>query len=49
VLVRDGAELPAPIAHIAPDPFEPAFDPAALARGCARAAPGSSARCSISR
>jgi formamidopyrimidine-DNA glycosylase len=31
-VVRDGAELPAPIAHIAPDPFEPAFDPAALAR-----------------
>ncbi len=29
-LVRDGAELPAPIAHIAPDPFEPAYDPAAL-------------------
>jgi formamidopyrimidine-DNA glycosylase len=29
-LVRDGAELPAPIAHIAPDPFEPSFDPAAL-------------------
>jgi formamidopyrimidine-DNA glycosylase len=31
-LVRDGAELPAPIAHIAPDPFEAAFDPAALAQ-----------------
>ena len=30
--VRDGAELPGPIAHIAPDPFEPSFDPAALAR-----------------
>jgi formamidopyrimidine-DNA glycosylase len=30
-LVRDGAELPAPIAHIAPDPLEPAFDPGALA------------------
>jgi formamidopyrimidine-DNA glycosylase len=29
-LIRDGAELPAPIAHIAPDPFEPSFDPAAL-------------------
>ena len=29
-VVRDGAELPAPIAHIAPDPFEDAFDPAAL-------------------
>jgi formamidopyrimidine-DNA glycosylase len=29
-LVRDGAELPAPIAHIAPDPFEPAYDPVAL-------------------
>jgi formamidopyrimidine-DNA glycosylase len=31
-VVRDGAELPAPIAHIAPDPFEPSFDPEALAR-----------------
>ena len=31
-VVRDGAELPAPIAHIAPDPFEPSFDPADLAR-----------------
>jgi formamidopyrimidine-DNA glycosylase len=31
-VVRDGAELPAPIAHIAPDPFEPAFDAAVLAR-----------------
>ena len=31
-VVRDGAELPAPIAHIAPDPFEPAYDPAGLAR-----------------
>ena len=31
-MVRDGAELPAPIAHIAPDPFEAAFDPEALAR-----------------
>jgi formamidopyrimidine-DNA glycosylase len=30
-VVRDGADLPAPIAHIAPDPFEAAFDPAALA------------------
>jgi formamidopyrimidine-DNA glycosylase len=29
-VVRDGAELPAPIAHIAPDPFEAAFDPAVL-------------------
>jgi formamidopyrimidine-DNA glycosylase len=29
-VVRDGAELPAPIAHIAPDPFEAAYDPAAL-------------------
>jgi formamidopyrimidine-DNA glycosylase len=29
-LVRDGADLPAPIAHIAPDPFEPAFDPDVL-------------------
>ena len=31
MLVPDGAELPAPIAHIAPDPFEPAFDPKAVA------------------
>jgi formamidopyrimidine-DNA glycosylase len=31
-VVRDGAELPGPIAHIAPDPFEAAFDPAGLAR-----------------
>ncbi len=31
-VVRDGAELPAPIAHIAPDPFEPSFDASALAR-----------------
>jgi formamidopyrimidine-DNA glycosylase len=31
-VVRDGAELPAPIAHIAPDPLEPAFDPAVLAQ-----------------
>jgi formamidopyrimidine-DNA glycosylase len=31
-VVRDGAELPSLIAHIAPDPFEPAFDPALLAR-----------------
>ncbi len=31
-LVRDGADLPAPIAHIAPDPFEPAFDAGALAQ-----------------
>ncbi|MBV9096383.1 MAG: bifunctional DNA-formamidopyrimidine glycosylase/DNA-(apurinic or apyrimidinic site) lyase [Streptosporangiaceae bacterium] len=30
-VVRHGAELPAPIAHIAPDPFEAAFDPAGLA------------------
>ncbi|HEX6525411.1 MAG TPA: bifunctional DNA-formamidopyrimidine glycosylase/DNA-(apurinic or apyrimidinic site) lyase [Streptosporangiaceae bacterium] len=30
--VRDGAELPAPIAHIAPDPFEPSFDAKVLAR-----------------
>jgi formamidopyrimidine-DNA glycosylase len=30
-LVPGGHELPAPIAHIAPDPLEPAFDPAALA------------------
>jgi len=29
---RDGAELPGPIAHIAPDPLEPAFDSAALTR-----------------
>jgi formamidopyrimidine-DNA glycosylase len=32
LVARDGAELPAPIAHIAPDPLEPAFDPAALGR-----------------
>jgi formamidopyrimidine-DNA glycosylase len=32
LVARDGAQLPAPIAHIAPDPLEPAFDPAALAR-----------------
>src|SRR5690349_24533796 len=31
-VVRDGAELPGPIAPIAPDPFEPASDPAGLAR-----------------
>jgi formamidopyrimidine-DNA glycosylase len=31
MLVPGGAELPAPIAHIAPDPFEPGFDPAAVA------------------
>jgi formamidopyrimidine-DNA glycosylase len=31
-VVRDGAELPESIAHIAPDPFEAAFDPAGLAR-----------------
>jgi formamidopyrimidine-DNA glycosylase len=31
-LVRDGAELPALIAHIAPDPLEEAFDPDLLAR-----------------
>jgi formamidopyrimidine-DNA glycosylase len=31
-VVPGGAELPALIAHIAPDPFEPAFDPAAVAR-----------------
>jgi len=30
-LVRGGAELPAPIAHIAADPLEPSFDEAALA------------------
>jgi formamidopyrimidine-DNA glycosylase len=30
--VADGAELPGPIAHIAPDPFEASFDPAGLAR-----------------
>ena len=47
--VRDGAELPGPIAHIAPDPFEPAFDAAPWPPGCAAAAPGSSARCSTSR
>jgi formamidopyrimidine-DNA glycosylase len=31
LLVPDGRELPAPIAHIAPDPFEEAFDEHALA------------------
>ena len=31
-VVRDGAQLPAPIAHIAPDPFEPAFDVGLLAQ-----------------
>jgi formamidopyrimidine-DNA glycosylase len=31
-VVRDGAELPSLIAHIAPDPFEPSFDPGLLAR-----------------
>jgi formamidopyrimidine-DNA glycosylase len=31
-VVRDGAELPSLIAHIAPDPFEPAFDPGLLTR-----------------
>ncbi len=31
-LVRDGAELPGPIAHIAPDPFESSYDPDLLAR-----------------
>jgi formamidopyrimidine-DNA glycosylase len=31
-VVRDGAELPSLIAHIAPDPFEPAFDPGLLAQ-----------------
>ena len=30
--VPGGAELPGPIAHIAPDPFEPSFDPKELAR-----------------
>jgi formamidopyrimidine-DNA glycosylase len=30
--VPGGAELPGPIAHIAPDPFEPSFDPTELAR-----------------
>jgi formamidopyrimidine-DNA glycosylase len=30
-VVRDGAELPSLIAHIAPDPFEAAFDPGLLA------------------
>ena len=29
-MVRDGAELPAPIAHIAPDPLEAAFDEGAV-------------------
>jgi formamidopyrimidine-DNA glycosylase len=31
-VVRDGAELPSLIAHIAPDPFEPAFDAGLLAQ-----------------
>jgi formamidopyrimidine-DNA glycosylase len=31
VVVRDGAELPAPIAHIALDPFDPLFDSKAVA------------------
>ncbi len=31
-VARDGAQLPVPIAHIAPDPLEPAFDSAALVR-----------------
>jgi formamidopyrimidine-DNA glycosylase len=31
LLAADGAQLPAMIAHIAPDPLEEAFDPAALA------------------
>ena len=30
--VPDGAELPGPIAHIAPDPLEPSFDAAGLTR-----------------
>jgi formamidopyrimidine-DNA glycosylase len=29
-VVRDGATLPAPIAHIATDPFDPLFDPEAV-------------------
>jgi formamidopyrimidine-DNA glycosylase len=32
MMLTTGAELPAPIAHIAPDPFEPAFDPRALSK-----------------
>jgi formamidopyrimidine-DNA glycosylase len=35
-LVPGGAELPAPIAHIAPDPLEPAFDDAAFAAALRR-------------
>jgi formamidopyrimidine-DNA glycosylase len=31
-VVRDGAELPPPIAHIAPDPLEEAFDPGVLSQ-----------------
>ena len=31
-MVRDGAGLPGPIAHIAPDPFEPSYDPELLTR-----------------
>jgi formamidopyrimidine-DNA glycosylase len=33
LLDRGGAALPAPIAHIAPDPLEPAFDEAAVLAG----------------
>jgi formamidopyrimidine-DNA glycosylase len=36
LLVPDGAHLPAPIAHIAPDPLEPAFDPAGFAAALLR-------------
>jgi len=35
-LVRGGADLPAPIAHIAPDPLEAAFDPAVFAAALRR-------------
>ncbi|PRX95635.1 bifunctional DNA-formamidopyrimidine glycosylase/DNA-(apurinic or apyrimidinic site) lyase [Allonocardiopsis opalescens] len=36
MVVPGGAELPAPIAHIAPDPFESAFDPDAFAAALRR-------------
>ena len=41
--------VPEPIAHIAPDPLEDAFDPDAFAARLAAGRPGSSARCSTSR
>ena len=36
LFVPGGAELPGPIAHIAPDPLEPAFDEAAFAAALRR-------------